>query len=78
MAVVAGKGAGDGAGNGYGEESRGLSYALWFVLQKSREMRGDLARERDGGGLDSLCFLPRKVTTTLVFFGKGLGGGPRP
>jgi len=38
LAVVAGKGARDGAGNGYGEKSQGLSCALWFVLQKSREL----------------------------------------
>jgi hypothetical protein len=40
LAVVAGKGARDGAGNGYGEKSQGLSCALWFVLQKSREEGG--------------------------------------
>jgi hypothetical protein len=77
LAVVAGKGARDGAGNGYGEKSQGLSCALWFVLQKSREWGGggDLVREGDGGGLGSLCFffLPREGAAAERGTSLGLG-----
>jgi hypothetical protein len=65
LAVVAGKGARDGAGNGYGEKSQGLSCALWFVLQKSRE--------EGGSGEVRRWWRPR--FSLFFFFAKG--GGSR-
>jgi len=75
LAIVAGKGARDGAGTGFGEKSQGLSCALWFVLQKSGERGGDLMREGDGGGLNSLCFLflPREGAAAERGTSLGLG-----
>jgi len=53
LAVVEGRGDGDGAGNGYGEESQGVSCALWFVLQKSAENGGKVGAGLGGGDFGS-------------------------